>query len=153
MAVVGGLIRIIKIMIAIEMVDATNESWGKAVPLAVKACNSNSHSAVMNSAPEGAKDTPMLQYELEKQSGFDVVPNRNINEKDRIDKLRVLGTFRILLPRRTWHRVGQPKYSEKVCELLGIDGQDAKTTDGTTAPIKTMLLCYRVLGTSRSSAN
>ena len=136
LAVVDGAIRTIKIMIAKEMVDTESESWAKAVPLAVKAYNSNSHSALMNSAPEDVKGTPVLQYELEKQSGFDVASNSNINEKGRIDKLRALGAFRILLPRSTWNRAGQPRYSEKVYEFLHIYGQDVKATDGATAPIK-----------------
>ena len=107
--------------------------------MAATAYNANSHSALMGSAPEDVGGAPGLQYELEEQSGFDVASNSNVNEKARIDKLRSLGAFRILLPRTTWNRAGQPRWSEKVYEFLHIYGQDVKATDGTTAPIRNVL--------------
>ena len=152
LAVVDGAIRTIKITIANEMVNARSESWAKAVPLAVNAYNSNSHSALMNSAPKDVKDTPVPQHELEKQSGSDVASNSNINEKGRIDKLRSLGAFRILLPRSTWNRAGQPRYSEKVYEFLHIYGQDVKATEERRPRSKMCCLCRSVLGTSRFPA-
>ena len=63
----------------------------------------------MNSAPDDVKGTPVLQYELEKQSGLDVAVNSDINEKGRIQKLRELGAFRILMPKATWSRAGVPR--------------------------------------------
>ncbi len=63
----------------------------------------------------------------------------SINDKSRIDKLRTLGAFRILLPRSTWTRAGQPRWSEKAYEFLHIYGQNVKATDGTTAAIKDFL--------------
>ncbi len=107
--------------------------------MAVKAYNANSHSALMNTAPDHVSGAPVLQYELEKQSGFDAASSSNMNEKNCIDKLRSLVAVRIRLPRSNWKRAGQPRYSEKVYEFLNIYGKDAKATDGTTAPIGNVL--------------
>ncbi len=102
-------IRTLKVKIAKEMTDAGSDSWAKAVLPAVKAYSANRHSALINSAPEDVKDTPFVQYELEKQSGFDEAHTGNINEKSRIVTLRALGVFRLSLPHSTWARAGQPK--------------------------------------------
>ena len=67
----------------------------------------------MKSAPEDVKGSTVLQYELEKQSGLDVKPNVEVNER-RIAKLREDDAFRLLMPKATWARANQPRYSEKV---------------------------------------
>ena len=139
LAVVDAAIKNLKEMIAKEMVDTSSDSWSKALPAAVKAKNSNSHPALMNSAPEDVKGSAVLQYELEKQSGLDAAVNTNTNEKDRIQKLRELGAFRVLLPKSTWSRAGVPRWGEKVHEFLHVYGQDVKAVDGTTAPIRNVL--------------
>ncbi len=69
------------------MVESEPDSWVRALPLAVKAYNANSHTALMKSAPQDVKGSTVLQYELEKQSGLDVKRNAEVNEM-RIDKLR-----------------------------------------------------------------
>ncbi len=81
-----------------------------------------------------------LRYELEKQSGFGEVRKADVNDNDRTAKLRVLGAFRILLPRSTWNRAGQPTYFEKVCEFLRVYGVDVAAVDGATAPIRNIRL-------------
>ena len=81
LAVVDAAIRTLKVSIAKEMADTESDSWAKVVEPLVKAYNANSHAALMGSAPEDVKKTPVLQYELEKQSGLDVAANSNINEK------------------------------------------------------------------------
>ena len=65
MAIVDAAIRTIKTSIAKEMVETESDSWAKALPLAVKAYNSNSHKALMSSAPKDVKGNTVLQYELE----------------------------------------------------------------------------------------
>ncbi len=59
----------------------------KALPLAVKAHNANSHAGLMKSAPEDVKGSTVMQHELEKQSGLDVKHKVEVNEM-RIAKLR-----------------------------------------------------------------
>ena len=89
LAVVDAAIRTLKVMIAKDMADTSSDSWAKAVGPATSAYNSNSHPAIMNSAPEDVKKTPALEFELEKQSGYDFAANHNTNQS-RIDKLREL---------------------------------------------------------------
>ena len=139
LAVVDAAIRSIKTTIAKTMVDASDDSWAKALPAAVRARNSNSHPALLGSAPEDVKGTPLLQCQLEKQSGYDMATNSTINEQGRIATLRELGAFRTLMPKTTWSRAGVPRYSEKVHEFLHIYGSDVKATDGTVAPIRSVL--------------
>ena len=50
--------------------------------------------------------------------------------QDRVSKLRAAGAFRTLLPRSTWTRTGQPRYSERVYDLDFVSGQEAVATDG-----------------------
>ncbi len=51
------------------------------VCMVANAYKSNSHSALMGSAPEEVKGTPVLQHELERQSGFEVARNSAIDER------------------------------------------------------------------------
>ncbi len=67
------------VTLAKQMINAGSESWAKAAAMAVVACNANSHNALMNTAPEDVRETPVLQYDLEKQSGFDMAFRSNIN--------------------------------------------------------------------------
>ncbi len=119
---VDAAVRTLNVMTAKELVDSASDSWARAAPMAVKAYRSNSHTALMVSTPEDVKGIPVLQYELEKQSGYDVAYNANIDKKSRADRLRTLGAFQILLPRITWARAGQPRYSDKVTNFCASAG-------------------------------
>ena len=50
--------------------------------------------------------------------------------------LRAAGAFRTLLPRSTWTRTGQARYSEKVYELAFVSGQEAVAADGSRYPLR-----------------
>jgi hypothetical protein len=138
MAVVDAAIRTIKTSVAKEMVETESDSWAKALPLAVKAYDSNSHAALMKSAPKDVKGNTVLQYELEKQSGFDVKQNANVNDK-RIARLREMDAFRVLAPKSTWVRADQPRYSEKVHPFRMIFGADVVSTDVTVTKVRDAL--------------
>jgi hypothetical protein len=138
MAVVDAAIRTIKASIAKEMVETESDSWVKALPLAVRAYNGNSHTALMKSAPRDVRGSTVLQYELEKQSGLDVKRNADLNDK-RIAKLRELDAFRVLAPKATWVRADQPRYGEKVHPFRMIYGTDVVSTDGTVSKVRDAL--------------
>ncbi len=115
----------------------------------MKSYNGNSHSTLMNSAPEDVKGTPVLQCELEKQSGYDERHKTAVNEK-RMAKLRQDEAFRTLMPQVTWNRAGMPRWSEKVHNFSHTFEQDVVGTDeppcpfGTHSPLRSapgMLLC------------
>ena len=135
MAVVDAAIRTIKTSIAKEMVENESDSWVKALPNAVKAYNENSHTALMKSAPQDVKGSTVLQYELEKQSGFAVKHNADLNDR-RIAKLREMDAFRVLAPKSTWVRADQPRYGEKVHPFQMIFGTDVVSTDGTVSKVR-----------------
>ena len=116
--------------IAKTMVGDRDYSWAKALPLAVEAHNKNSHSHLLGSAPGDVKGSPVLQFELERQSGLDLATNATINEQGRVAKLRELGAFRILMPKSTWSRAGAPRYDETVHEFLRVSGSAVKAVDG-----------------------
>ena len=138
LAVVDAAIRTLKDTMKKEMTATGSESWLKALPLAVKAHNSNSHPAVLGTAPEDVAKTPVLQYELEKQAGYDEAHNSELHAT-RVAKLRSAGAFRLLLPRSTWVRSGQPRYSDKVYELDHFIGPDVVAKDGTRRPARDAL--------------
>ncbi len=80
----------------------------------------------------------MLQYDLEKQSGFAVKHNADFNDK-RIAKLRENDAFRTLAPKSTWVRADQPRYGEKVHPFQMIFGTDVVSTDGTVSKVRDAL--------------
>ena len=114
---------------------SNSDSWVKALPIAVRAYNANSHTSLMNSAPQDVKGSTALQYELEKQSGFAVKHNADVNDK-RIAKLREMDAFRVLAPTATWVRAGQPRYGEKVHPFRMIYGTDVVSTDGKVSKVR-----------------
>ena len=138
LAVVDAAIRTLKDTLKKDMTAKSSDSWLDSLPAAVKAYNANSHAAIMNTAPEDVKNTPVLQYELEKQSGLDAAHNAKVHQ-DRMVRLRSAGAFRLVMPRSTWVRSGQPRYSEKVYELDHFVGPDVVAKDGTRRPVRDAL--------------
>jgi len=138
LAVVDAAIRTLKDTLKKDMTAKSSDSWLDSLPAAVKAYNGNSHAAILNTAPEDVKSTPVLQYELEKQSGLDAAHNAKVHQ-DRMVRLRSAGAFRLVLPRSTWVRSGQPRYSDKVYELDYFVGPDVVAKDGTRRPVRDAL--------------
>eukprot|EP00969_Alexandrium_andersonii_P049506 2172989-Alexandrium_andersonii.AAC.1 len=62
-------------MAAREMAASGGDSWAEALPKATRAHNDNSHPRLMGSAPNDVKDSPELQYTLEKEAGEDIANN------------------------------------------------------------------------------
>ncbi len=58
---------------------------------------------------------------------------------ERKNKLERAGAFRVVLPRSTWARAGQPRYGDKVYTLKETSEQKAVATDGTTVLIRDTL--------------
>ena len=135
LAVVDATTKSLKDTMKKEMTATASDSWVAALSKAVAAYNANSHGGVMNAAPEDVPKSAVLQYELEKQSGYDQAQNTRIHQ-DRVSRLQAAGAFRALLPRSTWTRTGQPRYSEKVYELAFVSGQEAVAEDGSRHPLR-----------------
>ena len=89
----------------------------------------------MGAAPKDVPRSTVLQYELEKQSGYDQSVNTRIYQ-DRVFKLEEAGAFRVLLPRSTWTRTGQARYSEKVYNLARVEGHEAVAADGSRFSVR-----------------
>jgi len=62
-----------------------------------------------------------------------------MDQGDKAAKLRKLGAFRLLLPKSTWSRAGEPRYSDKVYEVDYLVGNHVVAKDGTRAPIRDAL--------------
>ena len=135
LAVADATTKTLKDMMKKEMTATTSDSWVAALPKAIAAYNANSHGGVMGAAPKDVPKSAVLQYELEKQSGYDQAQNTRIYQ-DRVSKLQAAGAFRALLPRTTWTRTGQPRYSEKVYDLAFVSGQEAVAADGSRHPLR-----------------
>lgn len=93
--------------------------WAGALRKATTAYNDKSHSYLMGSAPDDVKGSNLLQYEMDKQNGYQI---RHNNEKwrNRAGKLRDAGAFRVPRPRETWERIDMPKYGGHVYEVVRI---------------------------------
>jgi hypothetical protein len=138
LAVVDATTRTLNDIMTKEMTAKGSESWVEALPKALEAHNRNSHSGVMNAAPADVPKSTVLQYELEKQAGYDQAQNTRVHQ-ERVARLQAAGAFRALLPKSTWTRTGQPRYSDKVYQLQFISGQEAVATDGSRHPLRDVL--------------
>ena len=138
LAVVDASIKTLKDIMKKELTDTKTHSWTKALPKAATALNANSHSALIDSAPDDVKDSSLLQYELEKRAGEATLVNSRLHA-ERKSKLERAGAFRVVLPRSTWVRAGQPRYGDKVYTLKEMTEQEAIATDGTTVLIRDTL--------------
>merc|ERR1711994_1078633 len=112
-----------------------SESWAAALPEAIAAYNDNSHGGIMGAAPKDVPRSTVLQYELEKQAGYDQAVNTRIYQ-ERVSKLQEAGAFRVLLPKTTWTRTGQARYSEKVYDLALVEGHEAVAAGGSRFPVR-----------------
>ena len=92
----------------------------------------------MNSAPKDVKGTPVLQYELEKKSGYDERHNITVNEK-RVAKLRQDDAFRTLMPKATWDPRGNAPMVREGAHFSHIYGQDVVGIDGTAVSVRNAL--------------
>jgi hypothetical protein len=138
LAVVDATTRTLKDIMKKEVTAKGSDSWVDALPKAVEAYNSNSHSGILNSAPADVPKSTVLQSELEKQAGYDQAQNTRVHQ-DRVARLQAAGAFRALLPRSTWTRTGQPRYSDRVYTLQFISGQEVVATDGSRHPLRDVL--------------
>ena len=111
LAVADATTKTIRDIMKKEQTATGSESWAAALPKAIEAYNSNSHSGILDAAPKEVPKSKELQYELEKQAGYDAKQNTTVYQ-DRVSKLRAAGAFRVLLPQSTWTRTGQARYSE-----------------------------------------
>jgi hypothetical protein len=89
LAVVDATTRTLKDIMKKEMIAKNSESWVDALPKAVQAYNSNFHSGIMNSTPADVPKSNVLQYELEKQAGYDQAQNTKVHQ-DRVARLQVV---------------------------------------------------------------
>ena len=138
LAVVDAAIKSLRDYMKKDQTAARSDNWTKALERATTAHNTNSHSALMGSAPADVKGSKVLQFELEKRAGEDMRINSE-NRMKTIRRLNAAGAFRVLLPRSTWTRAGQPRYGDKVHQLDYISGSVAVAKDGTRVPIRDAL--------------
>ena len=113
-------------------------SWVEALPRAVAAHNSGSHSGLMGSRPVDVKKNPELQYTLEAEAGRAMAHNADIHE-GRLQTLKAAGAFRTQLPKSTWSRAGHPRWSGEVHQVKHFNGGDVVATDGTRVPAREAL--------------
>ena len=114
------------------------DSWVEALPKATRAYNDNSHPHLMGSTPNDVKDSPELQYALEKEAGEDIAHNHAEHVK-RLRRLLEQGAFRVVLPRREWTRTGEPRYSERVHTVDHLVGSSVVSTDGARFAVRDVL--------------
>ena len=117
-------------------------NWAENLKKATSVYNDKGHSYLMQSAPDDVKSFEVLQYELTKRQGEQILHNQN-KWKARAGRLKDEGAFRTPLPRREWDRVDAPKFSGKVYEVEGLKGANVETTTGESFPVKTALAVPR----------
>ena len=118
-AVVDSAISRIKQAISKELTETGEESWLGALQRAVDALNSRPSDHLMGSAPDDVGNNVALSYALEARAGEDILENSK-QLKAATQRLLDAGAYRVLLPKRDWQRIDQPKYSSEVHEVRSI---------------------------------
>ena len=126
LAVVDSAIARLKQAMGKEMTETGSERWVDALPRAVRALNSRPHPHLFDAAPEDLQsDTEQENTELARhvdaQAGVDILANAKQSQQV-VDKLREAGAYRVLLPKREWPRVDQPRWSSDVHHVHGVKG-------------------------------
>ena len=145
LAVTDRAISTLKSIMAKGMTENASGVWHTELKSAVNAYNSTSHSHLMGSNPDDVKGNKVLTYELKAKAGEDLKHNFDLYD-DKVAKLKSAGAFRTMLPRNTWTRVNQPKWSNDVHKVARIVGADVIDTDNNRYPVKLVL---PVPGTSK----
>ena len=112
-----------------------------ALPRAVSALNRRPHPHVFDAAPEDLQseteqDNKELARQVDVQAGVDILANAK-QSQEAADKLKEAGAYRVLLPKREWPRVDQPRWSAEVHRVQNVGG--GYVTD--TAGERTQLRC------------
>ena len=89
----------------------------------------------MDSRPKDVDTNDVRKYDLEAKSGKDIKTNHDQHD-DRVEKLKDEGAFRELLPRSTWQRASQPRYSSKVFKVKQFIGNLVEDTEGGRHEVK-----------------
>ena len=109
--------------------------WANSLRKATSALNGRNIAPLMDSAPSDVEKSAELQYEVERKHGYDIkLNNGKWMEKQANFAREVL--FRIPLPRETWERVGQPKWSGQEYLTDGFKGPMLRTHRGRNFPVK-----------------
>ena len=136
-ATVDRAIQSIKSILA-SLQANSKSGWSELVKKATDIYNDREHGALYGQSPEEVSDDKPVLYELEAQAGKDIKHNNDMWRK-KAGKLKDLGFFRKPLPRRTWNRIDQPRFSGEVHEVKGLVGANVTSQDGETHPVRQVL--------------
>ena len=138
LAVADRAISTLKAIMAKGMTDGGSSTWYTELKDAVTAYNTTSHSHLMGSNPDDVEGNKLLTYELKAKASKDIKQNFEVYD-EKLGKLKKAGAFRTMLPRNTWARVNQPKWSDKVHKVSRIIGADVVDTENNRFPVKLVL--------------
>ena len=140
LAVVDRVIGKLKTILSSE--KDLGSTWAQNMEKATRRYNEKQHSYLMGTAPKFVKETPLLQYELEKTHGEQIQHN-NQKWRDKVDKLQEKGALRIPKDRNEWEHLDVPKWKGEVYDVKGFKGANVQATDSKgkehTFPVKTSL--------------
>ena len=134
LAMVESVIVRLKQAMGKDMSETGSERWVDALPRAVSALNSRPHPHVFDAAPEDLQseteqDNKELARQVDVQAGVDILANAKQSQQA-TDKLREAGAYRVLLPKREWPRVDQPRWSAEVHRVQNVRGGYVTDTAG-----------------------
>lgn len=101
-----------------DMTEFGSERWIDALLWTVRALNSRPHPHSFDATPEDlqpgtAQENKERARHVDAQVGEDILANAKQSQQA-ADQLRAAGTYRVLLPKREWPRVVQPRWSSEV---------------------------------------
>ena len=107
---------IAKLKVILSSYEGLGSRWAANMERATKTYNGRQHTYLMGTAPKHVKDTPVLQYELEKTHGAHIRHN-NEKWKQKVDKLEEKKAFRTPKDRDEWEHVDVPKWKGEVYDV------------------------------------
>ena len=121
-----------------KMADGNTARWVDKVKSTTDAFNSTPHGALRGDEPDEVEEKPVVKFHAYQDNARRIDQNIKASAGKRT-KLAETGAFRTLLPKSSWVRATQPKWSSEVHKLEDVQGSSVKSTQGKTFHISKVL--------------
>jgi hypothetical protein len=121
-----------------EMGKSGTTKWVDKLPKSVESHNKTPHSSLLNEAPEDVEKTPVVQFRLQEENAEKMMGNAD-QLKKRQNALQSAGAFRTMLPKQSFARGFQAKWSNDVHTVASISQGYVTDTAGKRVQISKVL--------------
>jgi len=134
LALVDSAIARLKLAMTKEESEGGGRTFAEMLGDAAEALNKRPMDALAGAAPEDVEENSELQFLLKEKRGAELLEQQRARDRTAA-KLQPGDRYRVLLPRRNWERVDDPKYGDRVYEVAEVTGSHVTATNGETHKI------------------